>query len=88
VRYRGGRCGSAFAQVRGLDADLLLRVDFRVAGRRVAALPRVRRAPFGTVVNVAGLRRGRAHRLSARTLLVDGRTRTIRRWLRVCPRRR
>jgi hypothetical protein len=88
VRYRGGRCGSALVQVRGPDADLLLRVGFRVAGRRVAELPRVRRAPITAAVNVGALRRGRAHRLSARTVLVDGRTRTIGRWLRVCPRRR
>jgi hypothetical protein len=88
LRYPRGRCGSALAQVRGVDADLLLRVDFRVAGRRLAALPRVRRAPFSATVKVAGLRRGRAHRLSARAVLVDGRTRTVRRWLRVCPRRR
>jgi hypothetical protein len=88
LRYARGRCGSALAQVRGVDADLLLRVDFRVAGRRLAALPRVRRAPFSATVKVAGLRRGRAHRLSARAVLVDGRTRTVRRWLRVCPRRR
>jgi hypothetical protein len=51
-------------------------------------LPRVRRAPFTAAVNVGALRRGRAHRLSARAVLVDGRARTIGRWLRVCPRRR
>jgi hypothetical protein len=86
VRYRGGRCRSALAQLRGADADLLLRVDFRVAGRRIETLPRVRRAPFRVAVDNGSLRRGRRHRLRVRAVLVDGRVRTLRRWLKICPR--
>jgi hypothetical protein len=88
VRYRGGRCGSALAQVGGEDAALLAHVRFRIGGRRLATPPRVHRAPFAVVVDTGALPRGRPHRLSARAALVDGRARTIGRWLRICPRRR
>lgn len=88
VSYRGGRCGSARAQVSGPDAELLRRVDFSVAGRRAAVVARVRRAPVAATVKLSTLPRGRPHRLRARALLVDGRARTLRRWLKVCPRPR
>lgn len=81
----GGRAcaaGSVRLRVDGTDRSRAARVDFRVAGRRVA---RDRTAPFVTTVARTGLRAGRSERLEARVVLRDGRTRTLSRTVRVCP---
>lgn len=83
-RLRGGaRCARSAvrATVSGPDSRGVARVDFRVAGRRVA---RDRTRPFSRRIPLHRFRRGRSVRLEAVAVMRDGRRMTMALSLRAC----
>jgi len=64
------------ATLKGGDVARVRRVEFSVAGRRAVVDGK---RPFSRALRLRVLPKGRAHRVSARALLADGRRRTLRR---------
>jgi hypothetical protein len=80
---RGCATGRVRAKVSGHDAGLIAFVDFLV-GRRLAA--RDVKAPYVRRIKLRRRKHDRIYTIRARTRLVDGRRRTLRRPVRTCAR--